>query len=227
MSTGLSIRITDDLEDVLDPSDTARAEQMLREYFTPMPAGRFTGAHFERFAGGGDRPEVRDEFTAEDLVAVSMLAVEVPGKAALDVLVHRRDALSANLARISTATAFADLAADDLGPGSAIRELYEELVTIPDIGTTTATKLMARKRPHVVPILDSVITAELGIVRGEYWRPLHAWLTADGHARYEHLVTLREQSQIGDDISVLRVFDVLAWGVGKGYIPDAGATARV
>jgi Family of unknown function (DUF6308) len=40
----------------------------------------------ETFAGGGDAPEVANFFTATDLVAVSLLSVDVPGTAALRIL---------------------------------------------------------------------------------------------------------------------------------------------
>ncbi|MFG2715305.1 DUF6308 family protein [Streptomyces goshikiensis] len=46
----------------------------------------FAGSRFEHLAGGGDRPEVADRITAEDLVAVQTLSVTVPGSVALDIL---------------------------------------------------------------------------------------------------------------------------------------------
>jgi hypothetical protein len=49
----------------------------LRQYFIgPL---FYTGRRFERFAGGGEN----DEFTADDLVAVSMLGLTVQPEAAL------------------------------------------------------------------------------------------------------------------------------------------------
>jgi hypothetical protein len=37
-----------------------QAADLLDKYFN---SNTFTGGHFERFAGGGDRPEVADRFT--------------------------------------------------------------------------------------------------------------------------------------------------------------------
>ncbi|MFF4147785.1 DUF6308 family protein [Streptomyces sp. NPDC001698] len=65
------------------------AEQVLgdlRRYFgIGMPPGGvpFTGSRLEHLAGGGDRPEVADRFTAEDLIAVQTLSVTVPASVAL------------------------------------------------------------------------------------------------------------------------------------------------
>jgi hypothetical protein len=52
----------------------------------PPGGAPFTGSRFEQLAGGGDRPEVADRITAEDLVAVQTLSVTVPASVALDIL---------------------------------------------------------------------------------------------------------------------------------------------
>src|SRR4051794_21345266 len=65
------------------------AEQNLRRYFGDVPGDWFTGSRFERFAGGGDREDVRDVVTAHDVVALSLLSVEVPGSLALKLLEDR------------------------------------------------------------------------------------------------------------------------------------------
>ena len=113
-----------------------------------------------------------------------------------------------------------DLPAADLGDTWPVRALYNELLSIPDVGETTACKLLARKRPHLVPILDTVVTQELSIVHGQFWLPLHDWLAADDRAHHLHLESLRSRAGLGPDISVLRVFDVLTWMTGKGYAND-------
>jgi len=214
----LVIVLSDRLATLLSPEWTNTAVSALREYFTPRPVGRYSGAHFERLGGGGDRPAVADEFTAEDIVAITMLGVSVPGDAAVDVLETRRARLCELLRGIPTDRALADLTTEEIGDAWAVRALYRELVSIASIGETSATKLLARKRPHLVPILDSVITDELRIVRGLYWAPLHAWLSADGRANHRRLEILRSEADLEPGISALRIFDVLAWMTGKGYV---------
>lgn len=212
------IRLSQRLEELLAPTGTSAAVEALRTYFTPRPAGRFSGAHFERLGGGGDRPGVAYEFTAEDLVAVATLAVNISGEAAIEILETRRARLHELLRAIPTDRALADLTAEEVGPAWPVRDLYRELLSVDSIGETSATKLLARKRPHLVPILDSVVTDELGIIKGNYWVPLHAWLTAEERAAHSRLDQLRATAGLGPEISVLRVFDVLTWMTGKGYV---------
>src|SRR6516162_7307232 len=89
-----------DIPERLRDEDTAVG--LVRRYFEAGPDGRarYSGAYFERLGGGGDRPEVAYQVTAEDLLAVSMLSVRVIRYYALDVLVHRGREVSALLAQI-------------------------------------------------------------------------------------------------------------------------------
>jgi len=155
------IRLSDRLASLLAPDGTDTAVNALRAYFTPRPVGRYSGAHFERLGGGGDRPHVADEFTAEDLVAVATLAVNISGDAAVEILATKQARLREILRRIPTDRALADLANEEIGSSWPVRGLYRQLNSITSIGETSAAKLLARKRPHLVPILDSVIIVEL------------------------------------------------------------------
>ncbi|MCC2319534.1 DUF6308 family protein [Cellulomonas xiejunii] len=214
------MQISERLEALLVPAGEHMAVAALQRYFAPLPAGGFTGAYFERLGGGGDRPDVADTFTSDDIVAVSMLSVTVPASAVLQLLEARGPELGGLLAKIPTDVALAEITADEVGGAWPVRDVYRELLAIPGIGETTATKLLARKRPHLVPILDAVVTAELSVVKGRYWVPLHAWLTADECAGHRRLEELRSAAGLGSEVSVLRVFDVLAWMVGSGYVPE-------
>ncbi len=67
--------------------DHSAAVGKLRRYFGMDPGSSpYTGASFDRLFGGGDRGDVRDVLTAEDLVAVTTLSVEVLALAALRIL---------------------------------------------------------------------------------------------------------------------------------------------
>lgn len=210
----------------LEPQHTHDAAVVVRTYFTPRPTGRFTGAHFERFGGGGDQPAVADEFTAEDLVAVSMLSVQVVGRAALEVLLHRRNHLRELLRQVPTDLALADVDSERIVPEWPAWRVYTELRSIEDIGPTTASKLLARKRPHLVPVYDTVVAAELGLADGRLWRPLNEWLTADSRAHDAQLQRIRAAAGLGTDISLLRVLDVLAWMVGKENVDYLTSSAE-
>lgn len=210
------MRLSDRLASLLDREADAAAD--LRRYFSEGPDGPlFSGSRFERLGGGGDRPEVADTFTADDVVAVSMLSVQITGHIAIEILERRNERLGDLLACIPMDKPLVDLEPGELGDDWPVRAAYRELVNIDGVGETTATKLLARKRPQLVPILDSVVTRELAVVHGQYWRPLYEWLRADDRAQHDRLVRIRDAAHIGSDISVLRVFDVLAWMVGSNY----------
>lgn len=205
------------LASLLSPTRVDQAAEVVRRYFASRSEGGFTGAYFERLGGGGDRPETADVFTAEDLVAVSMLSVRVEGGAAIELLLRRSDRLTELLRAIPAHVRLGELTVDDLGDTWAPRALYRELRTIESIGPTTASKLLARKRPHLVPVYDTVVDRELSLIKGDLWKPLHAWLIADRGANERHLTQVRDRAGV-PDISVLRIFDVLAWMTGSGNV---------
>jgi ABC-type transport system involved in cytochrome c biogenesis ATPase subunit len=86
---------------------------------------------------------------------------------------------------------------------------------------------MARKRPQLIPVFDSVIQTHL--LRGEYkqWVPIHAALRADRNRLHKHLLTLRHQAGLDERITALRILDVLAWMDGRGWADKIIAGQRL
>jgi len=74
---------------------------------------------------------------------------------------------------------------------------------------------MARKRPRLIPVFDSVIQAHLMGGGDELWVPLHAAQRADGCALHQQLIQLRTLAALPEDVSALRVLDVLTWMEGS------------
>lgn len=72
------------MHEILDDDHMADAAQLVKRYYEPLTSTRRprSGAYFDEWAQGGDVPGVAMELTAEDFVAVSMLAVNVPAEAA-------------------------------------------------------------------------------------------------------------------------------------------------
>lgn len=191
--------------------DDATAVRFLRRYYADGHPG-FSGRHFERLGGGGDAPAVKDRFTSDDLVAVTMLSVQVPPHTAWAILEEKSAALADLLRQIPTDVDLVDVDPEEIGPTWPAWQLWESLRAMEGIGWVTAGKLLARKRPRLVPVYDDVVR---DVVRptGSFWQALHLALnTADLH---QHLLDLRDESAIGEDISPLRVFDVVTWMVGK------------
>ncbi|PKW25721.1 DUF6308 family protein [Phycicoccus duodecadis] len=205
---------------VLAPGREDEAARHLRRYVDVSTAGTpsgFTGAFFDGWDPDGRRAEDADRFTADDLVAVTFLSVEIPPRAAQQLLVEQRGALSRLLAEVVERD-LVDVE-EPLTPSSPEWQLNDALRTIDGIGPTTASKLMARKRPRLLPIYDSVIDQHVLSGSGVLWEPLRQALRADGRALHEQLVALRVRAGVGDSISAIRVVDILAWMEGKGYIP--------
>ncbi|WP_257015992.1 DUF6308 family protein [Rhodococcus sp. ACS1] len=77
-----------------------------------------------------------------------------------------------------------------------------------------ATKLIARKRPRLYPIFVSVVSEVLGTERA-HLNPVREALRADDGALHHRLLSIRKEAGLPDEISALRVFDVIAWMDGK------------
>lgn len=200
----------------------ARAADVLQTYFS---SGAFTGGWFERFAGGGDRPEVADRFTSDDIVAVAMLAVRIPGRSALALIEDAAAESGRLLGTIPTDVALHEAGAAELiAPSSAAAQLWQVLVGIPGVSWVTASKLLARKRPALLPVYDRVVRAALGRTASEdLWEPLHATLATNPDLIVD-LHDARSRAGIGDDITPLRVLDVIIWMLEHGEpepLPDA------
>lgn len=200
---------------------------LVKEYFVDDPATgrpRYSGAYFERLGGGGDRPEVAYQLTAEDLLAVSMLSVPVVRYYALHVLDYRGREISGLLAQIPLEVTLADDEAEDViaagGPAWELWQLLHDIKPRPQdrnrLGKVAAGKLLARKRPHLIPVYDSHVERALGRtgVHGTWWRDLRCQLTKDGDLVSE-LESVRTQAGAGH-LSLLRTFDIMCWMFGGG-----------
>ncbi|WP_378021288.1 DUF6308 family protein [Actinomycetospora rhizophila] len=171
----------------------------------------YTGAAFDRLAGGGDAPKVANRFTADDLSAVTMLSVSVDPRAALRMLETEADDLSALLAKIPAELDLIDADNHQIGPDSPADELWRRVDRYHPVGETTTSKLLARKRPRLLPVIDSVVREVLAITwSGDYWRQMRDYLREES-PRWEFLRAAHAAAGLADGISLLRCFDVLLW----------------
>ncbi|MFG1759764.1 DUF6308 family protein [Micromonospora echinofusca] len=184
----------------------------LRRYFGGAGGSAFTGGQFERLGGGGDRPETRNLITAEDLIAVELLSVRVPPRTALDLLQGALgEAVSAELGQISTAVLLGRPGAPRLiEKGRPADQAWRLLRDADGIGWVVAGKLLARKRPHLVPVYDEVVACAFRTRRG-FWRWLHGRLEEEDAILADRLADLRREAGLPDAISLLRVLDVVMW----------------
>jgi hypothetical protein len=200
--------------------DEDNAVQLVTKYFADDPRtgrARYPGAWFSRLGGGGDQPPTADQITAEDLVAASTVGVRVVGYYALDVLEYQAPQIGELLALIPNDVTLADDAAADLIAADAPAwRLFELLRAIRPknegggrLGPVAAGALLARKRPHLIPIYDRHVKGTFGRTGQDqaWWSQLRQLLTGDDGLVRE-LEAVRRRVGVGD-ASLLRVLDVM------------------
>lgn len=194
------------------------AADLLRDYYAE---GNYTGAHFESI---GAETGTENVITPADLYSVSTLSVNVPAEAGIAILGEEASLFTGLLDQIPN-VAIGSLSESEyerhLGPGSKALELWDLLRRNQPgqrrwgLGPTTTSKIMARKRPALIPIEDSVVNRVIGLGRRDSWRLWWEAFNAEGDYLEARAAALR--SEIGrPELSTLRVFDVMLWMWGKG-----------
>jgi hypothetical protein len=180
-----------------------------------QPGGvAYTGSLFDTWDRGGDRPEVADHFTNSDVVAVGFLSVRVRPRAAIQLLQTDADEINPLLAQIPVDVDLAHTSAELVGAGQPADQLWNKLRHLDHVGPTIAGKLLARKRPRLIPVYDSLVKALVG-APPNFWESLRVALQDDGGALTERLHRIGTDAGV-PDLSILRVFDIVAWMEAKG-----------
>ncbi|MFE6895581.1 DUF6308 family protein [Streptomyces sp. NPDC057717] len=191
-----------------------RTVKDLRRYFgLSLGPGEvpFTGSRFEYLAGGGDRPETANLFTADDLIAIELLSVRVPQKLIVDLLEGALGSqLSSLLSNIPTDLDLADADITLLLRGSSAHKAYDLLRKQYGLGSTRVAKLLARKRPRLLPVYDEIVGCTAGYT-ASWWRTLHNALGTDDQALHHIFQAVRTTAGLPETVSVLRVIDVAVW----------------
>ncbi|RAO19427.1 DUF6308 family protein [Micromonospora noduli] len=200
------------LAEILAVLDDPRSIPDLQRYFLGVRGAAFSGGQFERLGGSGYRPEVANTITADDLIAVQMLSVQVSPRRALDLLQGQLGReLAAELAKIPVDV---ELGADGASPliaeGGHAHGAWRVLREATDIGWVTAGKLLARKRPKLVPVYDEVVSCAFGTAAG-FWEWLHGRLREDAGVLPQRLRGLHVMADLPAVVSPLRVLDVVFW----------------
>lgn len=110
-----------------------------------------------------------------------------------------------------------------LGPGDtvpwvALRQLFDAFAGISGVGLSKATKTLHRKRPALVPMLDSVVQNYLAdddpgakALFGERALALVRGYKSDVDRNRAALSTIRRQLGRGRELSEVRILDLLIW----------------
>ena len=194
------------------PDDVAR---YLATYFSSDPAVGYTGRFFEQMIRHSDP----GAFTPWDVVAVSARSGEIPPRAAAAIRLPgptREEAIKL-LGRMPAPGVALDSAdASEIADGSPADQLYLLLRSLPGMGATKTSKLLAAKRPRLIPIRDSVVEGLLQA--GESW-----WSPMRELARNERLRSLIDEASSGvvpDEVSYMRRLDVVLWCYGSEHGDD-------
>lgn len=207
------------------------ARWAIRDHWTgwgPADGGSgFTGADFDSLGYRNGADPSPNAFTAVDIVAVTMLGIDVPAAGSLQLL-EPDDGYGIN----RTLAEFDDKPLheatwQELAPGSAPDRLWHLIRSrTTKTGPTTTGKLLSRKRPHLIPVYDSRLAARLLIEPSEnYWQWWWQWWQEPGRA--EAVSQLQASSTQGAGatanriraVSLLRILDVAVWRYDYHYVP--------
>ncbi|MGD0373580.1 MAG: DUF6308 family protein [Streptosporangiaceae bacterium] len=185
------------------------AVQRLRDGLADPGLPRAVAAYFRpdeifpglTFSCLGSNP--RDQVTGDDLLAVSLLDIAWRPDVVRQLLGTGAGNISRLLAAIRTDVDLWEASDEDL---AAVDPLWDILLRMPGIGTATASKLLARKRPRLCPVSDKVVIQAVG-VPGWTWESLRC-LLQDPAARAD-VEALRPPSAAA--ASLLRILDVAIW----------------
>jgi hypothetical protein len=203
------------LPEALQTRDDRNALRYLTKYYQKHPEAPvgtdYTGARFDDWDSTGTRAADANRFTSDDLVAITFLSVTVPRETAWELLKGRPDDFNALLLQMPDQD-LVEINPDDICPEWPPWRLWGRLRELRGVEWVIASKLLARKRPRLIPLYDRVVK---NVVGGDlrFWVPLcQALRENDLNSR---LVRLRDEADLPPSISGLRVFDVIAWMEGK------------
>jgi len=203
------------VEELLGILRDRRSLSELRDYYNldrPDDRPQYTGARFDTLDGGGARDGVRDTVTPYDLLAVACLEVVVPTPVGLSLVEGPLGQEIGSLLReIPADLALGDADANThVKHGSPADRAWWLLDAQDDVGWVIAGKVMARKRPELIPVWDNVVRCAFGRPRENAWLWLDGRLRQDGGLR-EQLDQLHQAAQLPKLVSRLRVLDVVVW----------------
>lgn len=163
----------------------------------------YTGASFDTLIDAREP----DRFTATDIVAVSMLSVNVPPKAALSLLGGEADELLSKVPAGESLWSSPELLDRD---GDAWK-LWTVVAAHHDVGRTIASKLLAAKRPALFPVYDQYVAAALDFGPSEwgFWQEVARH--SDAKSLLDAVAEVRNTAGVNPIVSDLRVIDVVVW----------------
>ena len=175
----------------------------LARYFDGKTGDTFTGRWFEKFAALGDP----NRFAPSDVLAVEALSVKVPPESAATLLVTDADRFNRLLQRVPPDADLWTVDRSVIDSGSAASDLHAALDDLPKIGWVTAGKLMAAKRPRLIPVFDNEVKRVLKPPKERFWVTMYDHLSDESRCQKIAKVC----STAPAEVSLLRRIDVALW----------------
>ncbi|MGH3726299.1 MAG: DUF6308 family protein [Mycobacterium sp.] len=167
----------------------------------------FTGRLFDDFAAIGDP----NRFEGSDVLAVEALSVEVPSEAAAALLITDTERFNALLRQIPREQNLWEVRRLDVNAGSPADDLHRELRALRGIDWVVAGKLLAAKRPKLLPILDNVVNDYLKPPKELFWVTLH-----DELSDVDRREAIAEVCKVAPPhVGLLRRIDVALWRAAR------------
>ena len=165
------------------------------------PGSSHAGATFDLL-----EPNVADVLGPADLLAAGLVGAPISAQAVRHLL---DPAVAGQLtARLRAVAVDADLWSAPVHDLDEAAALWSRLQEADGIGPVRATKLLARKRPRLVPLLDPAGVALLELPAESHWATLRAVLADSGRrARIEALRPVGAD----DRLPLLRLLDLAVW----------------
>lgn len=186
--------------------DRAHATQLLSAYLTP---GLFSGSLWDPAIERRLGPDERNTIDVEDLYSPTLLSAPIRGSAGQAIL-ERGDTITELLRDVDHDVPLWHPDAARVSEAlEGAKQLVKELERVPHVGPTRASKLVAAKRPQLVPIWDSQISKALGADRMTWLQYWTAWRRSITPA-VDELLSIA--SEVGHPrLSPLRTIDIIIW----------------
>lgn len=190
-----------------------RYRHLVVEYFDPH--GSFAGTTFSDLAPNDPRT-----FSAADILAASLLDVGYKPAAVRSLVLGSEGPSIAELLPADVDLWVASF--DDL---DRVDSAFSRLSALPGIGRVKASKLLARKRPSLVPVLDRVVDAVFGLEKDRFHPSVRAIREALTPPRVrEQVESLRPP---GVSVPTIRILDAAVWMAGSNSRTAQAARVRV
>lgn len=198
---------------VIAQRDEVTARRLLRQYLAVNDLGtpEFAGSWFD-VLGRLDGDDDADRITSDDIVAAHLVGAVVPPHTALALLTSHADVATDLLRRIPADLDLLDAEADVFAADSTVSRLRESLQRTGDgLSVTSVSKLLARKRPGLVPMWDPTIFQATGADAVTYPEWVRRAVREEDGALWTWLQEQVKAVPEASHLTPLRTLDILLW----------------